>query len=126
MSDYDDDINQSAARPGMEGPANRGGMFKETMTHVSKDAKTGVETRTDVDLHPVAHDARDQDGTRQGPRRAVSPPTRSAFGPDSASAPAPPKAPPAPSAPAAPSSPGSGKGGRQRTQAIEDEADKAG
>ena len=105
MSDYDDDINQSAARPGMESVANRGAvsggagagnMLKETMTRVSRDTKTGVETRTPVDPHPVAHDARDQDGTRQGPRRQVSPPTRSAFGSDSDSDPAPKAAPAAP------------------------------
>jgi hypothetical protein len=109
MSDYDDDINQSAARPGMEGPANRGGL-SASVTEVS--SKTGE------------NDMRDQSGNRSGPRRTVSPPTRSAFGPDSASDPAPPKTPPP--AAAAPSSPGSGRGGRQRTQAIEDAADKDG
>lgn len=91
---YESEMNQPVHRPGMEGVVNRG------------------------------TDARDQSGNREGPRRTVSPPTRSAFGADSASDPAP-KAPPK-AAPASPSPDGSGIGGRQREQAIMDEVAKAG
>jgi hypothetical protein len=82
---YQGEIGQAVHRPGMEGVVNRGG--KNLMTH-----STGVFAITD--------DPRDQSGNRQGPRRTVSPPTRSAFGPDSASDPAPKE-----DTPAAPSSP---------------------
>lgn len=66
MSDkvtYESEMNQPSHRPGMERVVNR------------------------------ADDARDQSGNRQGARRQVSPPTRSAF--DSASDPAPKEAAPA-------------------------------
>lgn len=90
---YADEINQTAHRPGMEHVVNRG------------------------------DDARDQSGTREGVRRQVSPPTRSAFGADSASDPAPKEeaaaAPPAPEVM-------SGIGGRQREAKIMDEVEKAG
>lgn len=70
---YDAEINQPAHRPGMEKTVNR-------------------VVATD--------DPRDQAGSRTAGRPQVSPPTRSAFGADSSSAPAP-KAPPAAAAPAA-------------------------
>lgn len=93
---YEGEMNQPKHRPGMESVVNRG-----------------------------ADDPRDQSGNRLGSRRTASPPTRSAFGADSASDPAPKAPPQAAATPPAPASPGSGIGGRQRTQAIEDEADKA-
>lgn len=93
---YDQEINQTAHRPGMEGVVNRA-------------------SSTD--------DARDSSGNRTAARPTVSPPTRSAFGPDSASDPAPKAAPTPAAAPAAPD--GSGTGGRQREQAIMDTVDKS-
>lgn len=59
---YDQEINQPAHRPGMEKVVNR---------------------------QHAADDPRDSSGTRTGNRPTVSAPTRSAFGPDSASDPAP-------------------------------------
>jgi hypothetical protein len=56
---YDSEMNQSVHRPGMEKVVNR------------------------------ADDARDSSGNREGGRRSVAPPTRSAFGADSTSDPAP-------------------------------------
>lgn len=67
---YDQEINQPAHRPGMQGVVNR--------------------ASTD--------DPRDASGNRTGDRPTASPPTRSAFGPDSASSPAPKAAAPAPAA----------------------------
>ena len=93
---YSDEINQPAHRPGMQGVVNRG-------------------SSTD--------DARDASGNRTGDRPTVSAPTRSAFGPDSASDP-PPKAAPAPAA-APPAPDASGIGGRQREQTIMDTVDKS-
>jgi len=118
MSDYDEDINQSAARPGMEGVANR------QAPAAPAAAKKEPLRQVPYDPEPIMQ-SRDQDGNEtQGARPQVA---RGRTDPFSIKgSPAPPKAPPAPSAPAAPSSPGSGKVGRQRTQAIEDEADKAG
>jgi len=89
---YEDEMNQSVHRPGMESVVNRG-------------------------------DARDASGNREGARRTVSPPTRSAFGADSESDP-PPKETPKAAAPA-PDSLGTGIGGRQREQKIMDYVDKA-
>jgi hypothetical protein len=89
---YESEMNQPVHRPGMEKVVNRG------------------------------DDARDQSGNREGARRAVAPPTRSAFGADSASDPAP-KAAPAVAAP--PPAPVSGVGGRMREQAITDIVDDA-
>jgi hypothetical protein len=90
---YESEMNQPSHRPGMESVVNRG------------------------------DDARDSSGTREGARRQVSPPTRSAFGADSASDPAPREAAAAP--PAADDSPGAGTGGRQRTEKILGQADSA-
>jgi hypothetical protein len=94
---YSDEINQPVHRPGMEKVVNR----------------------------QMADDPRDASGNRTGDRPTVSAPTRSAFGPDSASAPAPKAAPPA-SAPASTSqSPVNAIDGKQREQQITDYVDKA-
>jgi hypothetical protein len=91
---YESEMNQPVHKPGMESVVNRGA---------------------------AADDPKDSSGNRSGPRRAVSPPTRSAFGADSASDPAP-KAPP--QAPA-PTPDASGIGGRMREQQIMDTVDAA-
>jgi hypothetical protein len=72
---YHSEINQPAHRPGMESVVNRGG------------------------------DARDQSGNREGPRRTVGAGTQSAFGPASASDPAPKAAPAAPESSSGPAEP---------------------
>lgn len=102
---YESEMNTPAHRPGMEGVVNRGG--KNLATH-----GTGVQD-----------DPKDASGNREGARRTVAPPTQSAFGPRSASDPAP-KA-PAPAPAPAPSSDGSGIGGRMREQKIMDTVDDA-
>lgn len=89
---YDSEMNQPAHRPGMEKVVNRG-----------------------------ADDARDSSGNREGERRSAAPPTRSAFGADSASAPAPDETPaPTPDRPSLPIS------GKARTAANLDTADNEG
>lgn len=90
---YADEINQAAHRPGMEHVVNRG------------------------------DDARDQSGTREGARRQVSPPTRSAFGADSAADAAPKEEVTAATPSAADTS---GVGGRQREATVMSEVEKAG
>lgn len=70
---YESLMNTPAHKPGME-------------EHVNRGPQHAVQSEGD---------ARDSSGNREGARRAVSPPTRSAFGADSASDPAPPAAKPA-------------------------------
>jgi hypothetical protein len=100
---YESEINQPAHRPGMEGAVSRGPQHAV----------------------PSEGDPRDSSGNRQGGRRTVSPPTRSAFGADSASD-------PAPHNPAASGSSGTpdelpvGSGGRAREAAIDEVVSKAG
>lgn len=70
-----------------------------------------------------ADDPKDASGNRQGGRRTVAPPTQSAFGPASASDPAPKAATAAPAP--RPSDDASGIGGRMREQKIMDTVDDA-
>jgi hypothetical protein len=95
---------------------------KEMSTPAHKPGMQNVVNRGPQHAVPSEGDARDSDGNRQGPRRTVSPPTQSAFGPASASDPA-----PAAAAKAAPSQSTSvsGIGGRMREQQIMDTVDKA-
>ena len=93
---YNDEINQPAHRPGMEKVVNRA---------------------------IAADDPRDSSGNRTAGRPTVSPPTRSAFGPDSASDPAP-KETPAPAA-TPDESPVNAIGGRAREDQIMSAVDKS-
>lgn len=93
---YDSEINQPAHRPGMEKVVNRAA---------------------------AADDPRDSSGNRTAGRPTVSAPTRSAFGADSVSDPAP-KAAPAPAAPAA-ASPVNAVEGHEREGQITNYVDKA-
>lgn len=86
---YDSEINQPTHRPGMEGVVNR------TLVGAG-GVKTGQMAQHARAVTP--NDAGDQDGNRVGARRTVSAPTRSAFGEDSHSDPAP-KSAPEPAAP---------------------------
>jgi hypothetical protein len=96
---YNDEINQPAHRPGMEKVVNR----------------------------QMADDPRDASGNRTGDRPTVSAPTRSAFGPDSASAPAPKAAPPPAVDPSSTSTSNAVNAieGKQREGQITDYVDKA-
>lgn len=91
---YQSEMSQPSHRPGMESVVNRG-----------------------------SDDPRDSSGNREGGRRSVAPPKRSAFGADSASDPAP----AAPSKPPATTADSSiaGSGGREREAHIMSEVDKA-
>jgi hypothetical protein len=92
---YDDLINQPAHRPGMDKVVNR---------------------------QHAADDPRDQSGNRTGDRATPSPPTRSAFGQDSDSDPAPKSPPPAAGAE---ESPVNAVAGGEREAQITDYVDKA-
>lgn len=101
---YDSEMSQPSHRPGMEGAVNRA---------------TAGAGGTSVGQGPRKVAAALDDG-----RNVASPPTRSAFGADSRSDPAP-KAQPTPAAPQA-AADSSGVGGRMREQHIMDEVAKAG
>ena len=100
---YQSEMATPAHKPGMEGVVNRGPQHAV----------------------PSEGDARDSSGNRQGARRTVSAPTQSAFGPASASDPAPPPAPPAAKPAPSQTTDASGIGGRMREQKIMDTVDKA-
>jgi hypothetical protein len=91
---YADEMSQPVHKPGMESVVNRG----------TPDT--------------------DKDGNRTGPRRTVSPPTQSAFGPASASDPAP--ASPKPSAAPTPDpDSAAGIGGKAREATVMGQVDQA-
>jgi hypothetical protein len=100
-SDYEAEMSHPVHRPGMEKVVNR---------------------------QHAADDPRDAAGNRLGSRPRPSPPTRSAFGADSSSSPAPTPAaapPPADNSSTPAESPVSGIGGREREAQIMDYVDKA-
>jgi hypothetical protein len=108
---YADEINQPIHKPGMAGTVNRGAMA------------SGSGTMGDSDPGAAGHDLRDANGTRLGERRTASPPTQSAFGPASASDPAP----AAPASPPKAPDPDSavGVGGKARETNVMGQVDAA-
>lgn len=109
---YSDEINQPIHKPGMATTVNRGAMAQ------------GSGTMGNSAPGASGHDIRDANGTRVGERRTASPPTQSAFGPASASDPAP-AAPSAPSAPKPDPDNAAGAGGKAREATVMGQVDNA-